>query len=110
MQKGDKNMADGKVTAFMYRLVKIVLTIMVGAFIGAFAMNVSTVNAAESELVIIEDEQVALDDGEAQVAEQADGASSVAFLIMGGMLLIVIAVVITVVATFVVTAPIADEI
>ena len=58
----------------------------------------------------LEDEQVALDDGEAQVSGQADGASSVAFLIMGGMLLIVIAVVITVVATFVVTAPIADEI
>ena len=41
---------------------------------------------------------------------EADNAGSGAFLIMGGMLLIILAVVITVVASFVVTAPIVDEI
>lgn len=83
--------------------------LMIGIIISVFSMGVSTtgvstVQAAEAQgNVVVAAEEVPL-------SENADDGSSGIFLILGGMLLIIIAVVITVVASFVVTAPIADEI
>ena len=72
-------------------------------FASFFAAGVSTVKAAETQTVTtIEDEDTALASGE--------NAGASVFLLLGGMLLIILTVVITVVATFVVTAPIVDEI
>ena len=87
-----------------FRVVRFFLAMIVGVFVASFATGVSTVQAQQmTQEVSIADEDTAL-------AEEADNAGSSVFLLMGGMLLIILTVVITVVATFVVTAPIADEI
>jgi ABC-type nickel/cobalt efflux system permease component RcnA len=86
----------------IYRLM---LAFMLGLFISVFSYGAVTSQAAESQVEISEDENVAMADS----AESDDGSGGV-FLLMAGMLLIIIAVVITVVASFVVTAPIVDEI
>lgn len=89
----------------LYRVMfRLLFAMIVGVFIGAFSGNVTTVHAQETQEVInIEEEDTAL-------ASQANDGSTAVFLLLGGMLLIILTVVITVVATFVVTAPIADEI
>lgn len=84
------------------KLIRLVFAMIVGIFVTSFASGVTTVNA-EQEVVTIEEQEVAL-------AAEAENAGSAVFLLLGGMLLIILAVVITVVASFVVTAPIADEI
>lgn len=86
------------------KIMQLMFAIIVCVFVGSFASGVSTVRAAQtSETVVIEDEETAL-------AATADAGTSAMFLLFGGMLLIILTVVITVVATFVVTAPIADDI
>ena len=88
----------------MNKVVRFLFMLVAGIFITAFASGVTTVRAAESQ------EITTIDEADVAAAESADNAGSSVFLLMGGMLLIILTVVITVVATFIVTAPIADEI
>lgn len=89
----------------MKKIVRFLFALVIGLFVTGFASGVSTVQAAENqEVVSISEEQVAASDA------PEDNAGSSVFLLMGGMLIIILTVVITVVSTFVVTAPIADEI
>lgn len=86
------------------KVVRFLFAMVLGVLISAFSMGSYTAYAEEEQAVSAELEQD-------QVAPaEADNAGSGVFLIMGGMLLIILAVVITVVASFVVTAPIVDEI
>lgn len=88
----------------IYRgIIKFLFAMVIVAFVGAFSSGVSTVHAEQTTQTVITDEETAL-------ADSADSGTSAMFLLFGGMLLIILTVVITVVATFVVTAPIADEI
>lgn len=90
----------------MKNIVRFLFALVVGMFVTTFASGVITVKAsADNEVVMIEDEDVALSNGEPE-----ENGSNGMFLLMGGLLIIILTVVITVVATFVVTAPIADEI
>jgi hypothetical protein len=90
------------------RIFRLMLALVLGIFVSAFSSGVAlssgmaTAYAAEDN-VVVEEEQVAL-------AESAEDGGGAMILLMGGMLIIILAVVITVVASFVVTAPIADEI
>ncbi len=86
------------------KVFKFLFAMVLGMLISAFSMGSYTAHAEAQQAVSAE-----LDQEQAAPAE-ADNAGSGAFLIMGGMLLIILAVVITVVASFVVTAPIVDEI
>ena len=91
-----------------YRMLKLMLAMILGVFISAFSFGAPTAHAYDvtgEEYVIIEDEQIPLDES----PEENSGGGAM-ILLLGGMLLIILVVVITVVATFVVTAPIADEI
>lgn len=93
-----------KMKTASHKIIRILFAVIVGVFVTAFASGVMTVRAAENETIItIEEEGVGLE-------ASADNAGSSVFLLLGGMLLIILTVVITVVATFIVTAPIADEI
>lgn len=95
----------------MNKVIRFLFAMVVGVFMTAFAFGVSTVSAAENQTVSVSSEQVEIDEADVAQAESAgDEGSSGMFLLMGGMLLIILAVVISVVATFVVTAPIADEV
>ena len=90
-----------------YRMLKLMLAMILGVFISAFSFGAPTAHAYDvtgEAYVIIEDEQIPLDES----PEENNGGAMI--LLLGGMLLIILVVVITVVATFVVTAPIADEI
>lgn len=87
-----------------FRVVRFFFAMIVGVFVASFAAGVSTVQAQQTT------QEVSIADEDTALAEEADNAGSSVFLLMGGMLLIILTVVITVVATFVVTAPIADEI
>jgi hypothetical protein len=88
------------------RIFRFMLALVLGIFVSAFSYGVSTAHAAENtaDSVVVEEGQVALADS---ASEDGGGAM---ILLMGGMLILIIAVVITVVASFVVTAPIADEV
>ena len=86
------------------KVFKFLFAMVLGMLISAFSMGSYTAHAEAQQAASAE-----LDQEQAAPAE-ADNAGSGAFLIMGGMLLIILAVVITVVASFVVTAPIVDEI
>jgi ABC-type phosphate transport system permease subunit len=99
-----KNMNNNKIS---YAILKLMLAFAVGIFVSAFSYGAVSVQAAENEVVISED-SAALADSTDSTSEGDDGGAMI--LLLGGMLLIIIAVVITVVASFVVTAPIADEI
>jgi zona occludens toxin (predicted ATPase) len=83
------------------KVFKFLFAMVLGMLISAFSMGSYTAHAEAQQAASAE-----LDQEQAE----ADNAGSGAFLIMGGMLLIILAVVITVVASFVVTAPIVDEI
>ena len=84
------------------KVFKFLFAMVLGMLISAFSMGSYTAHAEAQQAASAELEQAA--------PAEADNAGSGAFLIMGGMLLIILAVVITVVASFVVTAPIVDEI
>lgn len=86
-------------------LLKFLYVMMLGIIISVFSMGASTVQAAEAQAnVAVANEEAAL------ASQSADDGSGGMILILGGMLIIILAVVISVVASFVVTAPIADEI
>lgn len=90
------------------KVVRLLLALIAGVFVAVFSSGVASVHAAESqEVVTIDDEDVPAAESQ---DEDADNAGGAVFLLMGGFLLIILTVVITVVSTFVVTAPIADEI
>lgn len=90
------------------KAVRFLMALIVGAFVAIFSSGAVPVHATESqEIVEINDENVA---EAAEQDEDADNAGGAVFLLMGGFLLIILTVVITIVSTFVVTAPIADEI
>lgn len=82
------------------KIWKLMLAMILGVFISAFSFGASTVQAAETNVESTVGEQAA-------DAENNSGAAMV--LLMGGMLLIILAVVLSVVATFVSSAAIADE-
>lgn len=84
--------------------LKLLYAMIMGILISAFSFGASTVQAQEAQ-----ENAVAADEA-APPSESADNGSGAVFLLLGGMLIIILAVVITVVASFVVTAPIADEI
>lgn len=88
------------------KMIRFLFALIFGLWLSAFSLGSYTVHA-ETESA---QETVGVAEDAGSVAESADSAGSGAFLIMGGMLLIILAVVITVVASFVVTAPIVDEI
>jgi ABC-type phosphate transport system permease subunit len=104
----EKAMNNKKIyQSILNNLARFALTVVLGLFVSAFSYSAITAQAADTEEVVtIDDEAGALADSTAD-AENGGGAM---ILLLGGMLLIIIAVVISVVATFVVTAPIADEI
>lgn len=87
-----------------FRVFRLFFAVMIGVFVASFASGVSTVQAEQVTT------EATISDEDTPLANEADHAGSSVFLLMGGMLLIILTVVITVVATFVVTAPIADEI
>ncbi len=97
-------MTKRNVSNYVFRLM---LAFVLGIFISAFSFGASTAHASEQsgQAVVIEDTQAATADS----AQSSDDGGAM-ILLLGGMLLIIIAVVVTVVASFVVTAPIADEI
>ena len=89
-------------------MLRLMLAMVLGVLISAFSFGASTAYAYEAtgeEYVVIEDEQVPLEEN----PEENNGSGAM-IILLGGMLLLILVVVITVVATFVVTAPIADEI
>ena len=83
---------------------RFLFAMVLGVLISVLSVGSFTVHAETEQAVSAENDQ------EQAAPATADNAGSGVFLIMGGMLLIILAVVITVVASFVVTAPIADEI
>lgn len=93
-----------KIKKVTFHVVRFFFAMIIGVFVASFASGVSTVQASQMT------QEVTIADENAPLASEADNAGSSVFLLMGGMLLIILTVVITVVATFVVTAPIADEI
>jgi hypothetical protein len=91
-----------------YGVFRLMLALVLGIFISAFSYGAVTAHAAEASdngYAVVEDAAPVTADN----AESADGSGAM-IILLGGMLLIIIAVVITVVASFVVTAPIVDEI
>lgn len=88
------------------KMFRLLFAFLFGLWVSVFSFGSVTVHA-ETRAV---QENAAAEQEAGAVADGADNAGSGAFLIMGGMLLLILAVVITVVATFVVTAPIADEV
>ena len=91
-----------------FGMLKLMLAMIMGVFISAFSFGTVTVHAIEvtgEEYVIIEDEPVPLD----ETPEDAD-ASAAFVILFGGMLLIIIAVVVSVVATVASIAPVVDEV
>lgn len=90
------------------KVARLLMALIAGVFVAVFSSGVASVHAAESqEVITIDYEKVP---AAATQDEDADNASGAVFLLMGGFLLIILTVVITVVSTFVITAPIADEI
>jgi hypothetical protein len=85
---------------------RFMLALVLGLFVWAFSYSAITAQAADTEVVA--EENVALADTTETTSDDNGGGAMI--LLLGGMLLIIIAVVVTVVASFVVTAPIADEI
>lgn len=82
--------------------VKIILALLMGIFMSVAAGSVMTAHATETQTVeVIEDEDTAL-------ADSGAGGGGM-FLLMGGFVVIILSVVIAVVATFVSTAAISDE-
>lgn len=88
------------------RVMQFMFAMILGAFISAFSYGAFTAQAAEASVenaAVIDEEQTPLEES---TAEDGGGAM---ILLMGGMLIIILAVVISVVATFVSSAAIADE-
>lgn len=81
---------------------KLMLAMVVGVFVSVFSMGAVTVQAAETTV-----EQTAAEQAPPNGGTEDNGAAMI--LLMGGMLVIILAVVISVVATFVSSAAIADE-
>lgn len=86
----------------MHRVMRFMLAMILGAFIAAFSYGACTAQAAENA-VTTEENQATSD----QNAEANGGGAMI--LLMGGMLIIILAVVLSVVATFISSAAIADE-
>lgn len=93
-----------KMSRISGKIIRLFFALLVGLFVAGFSSGASTVRASSADVVEISQEQSATQEG------SEDDVSNGVFLLLGGMLLIIIAVVITVVASFIVTAPIADEV
>lgn len=82
------------------KIWKLLLVMVLGAFITAFSFGAHTAQAAETAVETTAQEQ-------ANSAEDNGGGAMI--LLMGGMLIIILAVVLSVVGTFVSSAAIVDE-
>ncbi|MFG6370027.1 MAG: hypothetical protein K1W16_16735 [Lachnospiraceae bacterium] len=80
------------------KIWKLLLVMVLGAFITAFSFGVHTAQAAETTV-----ENTVQTDG------SEDNGGGAMILLMGGMLIIILAVVLSVVGTFVSSAAIVDE-
>ena len=85
------------------RIWKLMLAMVVGAFISVFSFGAVTAQAAETTVENTVEEQAP------QTASADANGGGAMILLMGGMLIIILAVVLSVVATFVSSAAIADE-
>lgn len=85
------------------RLTRLMLAMVVGIFVSMFSFGTVTVQAADTAVENVVEEQVPQD---GSVEDNGGGAM---ILLMGGMLIIILAVVLSVVGTFVSSAAIADE-
>ncbi len=85
------------------KIWKLMLALVVGVFVSVFSFGTVTAQAAETTVENVAEEQ-APQEGSAE-----DNGGGAMILLMGGMLIIILAVVLSVVATFVSSAAIADE-
>lgn len=85
------------------KIWKLMLALVVGVFVSIFSFGAVTAQAADTTVENAVEEQ-APQEGSAE-----DNGGGAMILLMGGMLIIILAVVLSVVATFVSSAAIADE-
>ena len=85
------------------RIWKLMLAMVLGVFISVFSFGAVTAQAAETTVENTVEEQTP------QTASADANGGGAMILLMGGMLIIILAVVLSVVATFVSSAAIADE-
>ncbi|MDE7479269.1 MAG: hypothetical protein K2M91_15270 [Lachnospiraceae bacterium] len=84
------------------RIMRLMLAVVLGVFVSAFSFGAVTAHAETENEVTVEAEQ-------ASTSGSAENGSGAMVILMGGMLIIILAVVLSVVGTFVSSAAIVDE-